>query len=392
MTPPLHMETLCAQAREDSPSENRPLIAPIYQSAVWALDSLDQCEAVYSGEAPGYIYTRDANPNHAALERIIADLENAEDGVVFSSGMAAVSAALLALSRTGGRIAAARQIYGATSRLLAQELSRFGVETDWLDVTDLTAVDSALEGGADLLLVETLGNPLLPVADVPELAARCRRAGARLVVDNTFATPLCCRPLDHGADLVIHSVTKYLGGHSDLTLGAAAGSKELTAELRRQARLFGAAANPFECWLALRGVTTFPLRMERSCENALEIAVRLERHPGVRRVHYPGLPSHPQHLRARALLAPFGAMLAFEVTDGAAARSLLGRLRRVRFAPSLGDTATTISYPFSTSHRGLSPEILREIGVNEAILRLSVGIDHLEDVWEDLKQALGAPR
>jgi cystathionine beta-lyase/cystathionine gamma-synthase len=382
------METLCAQAREDVPSDNRPLIAPIYQSAVWTLDSLDQCEAVYAGEAAGYIYTRDANPNHRALERLLAALETAEDCVVFSSGMAALAAALLALTGGDRRVVAARQIYGATSRLLAEELARFGIETTWVDGTDLGAVERALEGGADLLLVETLGNPLLPLADIPELAARCRATGARLIVDNTFATPLCCRPLEHGADLVIHSVTKYLGGHSDLTLGAAAGRRALTDGLRRQARLLGGAANPFECWLALRGATTFPLRMERSCENALELARRLERHPAVRRVYYPGLPSHAQHARAGALLGSFGAMLALDVEDGGAARRALGRLRRVRFAPSLGDTATTISYPFSTSHRGLSPAALREIGISEATLRLSVGIDHVEDVWADLDEAL----
>lgn len=385
----VHLETLCARAREDVPSANRPLIGPIYQSAVWSLDSVEQCEAIQAGDAPGFSYTRDANPNHAALERTVAELEGAEDAVVFGSGMAALAAAFTALTRAGGRIVAGRQIYGVTARLLDHELTRFGVETVWVDSTDLAAVENALAGGADVLLVETLANPLVQVADLPRLAALCRPHGTRLVVDSTFASPLCCRPLEHGADVVVHSVTKFLGGHSDLTLGAAAGSRALMEDLRRQARLFGGSANPFECWLALRGITTFPLRMERSCRNALELARRLAAHPRVRRVYYPGLPSHPQHTLAASLLTLPGAMLAFDAADREAARHVLRELKYVRFAPSLGDTATTISYPAATSHRALDAAALAEVGISEGTLRLSVGIDHVDDVWADLQQALG---
>jgi cystathionine beta-lyase/cystathionine gamma-synthase len=382
-----HIESLCAQAREDAPSVNRPLVAPIYQSAVWSLDSLEQCETIYGGEAGGFIYTRDANPNHAALERVLAALEGAEEAVVFGSGMAALAAAVTALTRSGGRVVASRQLYGATCRLLDEELSRFGITTAWVDAVDLAAWEQALGAGADVALVETVANPLLQVADLPQIAALCRRAGAKLVADNTFA-PLCCRPLDHGADVVVHSVTKFLGGHSDLTLGAAAAGAELAADLRREARIWGGAANPFESWLALRGIATLPLRMERSCANAAELARRLEGHPAVQRAVYPGLPSHPQHETARRLLSMPGAMLAFETADGEAAKGVLRSLRRIRFAPSLGDTATTISYPAATSHRGLPPEAWQAIGVTEGLLRLSVGIDHVEDVWEDLEQAL----
>lgn len=384
----LHLETICAQAREDPPGDNRPLVAPIYQSAVWSLDSVEQCEAVYGAEIAGYIYTRDGNPNHAALEETIARLEGAEGAVVFASGMAALTGAITALCGTGGRVVAARQLYGATCSLLAQELARFGVDTAWVDVVDLAQIEAELAPGADLLLVETVANPLTQVADLPRLAELAHARGARLVVDNTFCSPVCCRPLEMGADVVLHSVTKFLGGHSDLTLGAAAASTELTADLRRQARLWGGSANPFESWLAQRGITTLPLRMERSCANAAEIARRLQEHPRVRHVYYPGLPSHPQHELAARLLSHPGAMLAFEVADGGAARSVLRSLQRVRFAPSLGDVATTISYPVATSHRGFVLEELRRIGISEGLLRLSVGIDHVEDVWRDLDQAL----
>lgn len=382
------IETRCAQAREDVPSGNRPLVAPIYQSAVWTLDSLEQCEAVYGGTTPGYVYTRDANPNHAALEQVIADLEGAEQAVVFASGMAALTAAVTAFANAGSRVVAARQLYGATSRLLTQELSRFGVETAWVDVTDLAGIEEALAPGAGLLLVETVANPVLQLADLRAMAGLCGARGARLVVDNTFASPVCCRPLELGADLVIHSVTKFLGGHSDLTLGAAAGGAELMAAVRRQARILGGAANPFEAWLALRGIATLPLRMERSCANARALAERLERHPRVRRVYYPGLPSHPQHRLAEQLLSMPGAMLSFEVADGEAARHVLRSLKLVRFAPSLGDAATTVSYPAATSHRGLGEEAWKAVGVTPALLRLSAGVDHVEDVWADLEHAL----
>jgi len=385
----LRLETVCVQAREDLASDNRPLQAPIYQTAVWSLDSAEQCDAVYSGDVAGYIYTREANPNHLALEQVISALEGAEDTVAFSSGMAAVSGVLTALLATGGRVLCARQIYGATARLLTQELARFGVTTTWVDVTDHAAVEQSLAAGAKALLVETISNPLVEVADLPRLAELCATHSCRLVVDATFSSPHCSRPLSQGADVVIHSVTKFLGGHSDLTLGSASGSAELMAGVRRQARLFGGSANPFESWLAVRGIATFPLRIARSCENAAELATRLAGHPRVARVYYPGQPDHPQYARAKELLDHPGPMLSFDVADGEAARSVLRRLALVRFAPSLGDVATTISYPVATSHRGLSPETVREIGISDGTLRLSVGIDHVDDVWQDLDQALG---
>ena len=384
MEHPLHLETLCVQAREDVPSDVRPLVAPIYQTAVWAMESAEQCEAIYAGEVPGYIYTRDGNPNHVALERIFARLEGAEEAVVFGSGMGAIAGALTALTGSGGRVVAAKQLYGATVKLLNDELSRFGVETVWVDMLDLAAVEQALTGGS-VLLVETIANPLVQVADLPAMAALCRASGSKLVVDNTFAPPPCCQPLEQGADLVIHSVTKFLGGHSDLTLGAVAGSKELMQRVRWQAKLFGGSANPFECWLAVRGIATYTLRIERSCANAQALAERLAAHPKVRRVYYPGLPSHPQFAQAQALLGSPGAMLAFDAED---ARGVLRSLKHVRFAPSLGDVSTTISYPAITSHRALTAEQRAEIGISDGTLRLSVGIDHVEDVWGDLAQAL----
>jgi cystathionine beta-lyase/cystathionine gamma-synthase len=387
--PPLRMETHCVRAREGDEGPAGPLVAPVYQSAVWAFASLEDCETAYDPQTPGYIYTRDANPNHAALERALAGLEGAAEAVVFGTGMAAIAGAVVSLTRAGGRILAARQLYGVSVRLLSEELSRFGVRIDWVDVEDLAAVEAALAGGADALLVETLANPLLQIADLPALATACRSAGCALVVDSTFASPWVCRPLEFGADVVVHSLTKILGGHSDLTLGAAAtANPEIGAGLRRYARWWGGAANPFESWLALRGLATYPLRIQRSCENALALAQRLAGHPAVRRVYYPGLASHPGHALALRLTPGFGHMLAFDLADGPAAAAFLRNLRVARFAPSLGDVATTVSYPVATSQRGLAPERLAEMGISPGTIRVSVGIDHIEDVWADFEQAL----
>jgi cystathionine beta-lyase/cystathionine gamma-synthase len=390
MNPSLHIESICTEARADVPSDSRPSVAPIYQAAVWALDNAEQCEAFYTGEQSGFIYTREANPNHQALEKVIAALEGAEAAVAFGTGMGAIAAALTAFTASGQHVLAAWQLYGTSVRLLSEELPRFGVETDWVDFTDLAAVEIALSRRPAVLLVETISNPLVQIADLPRLAQLCRASGTKLLVDTTFATPLVCRPLEYGADVAIHSLTKFLGGHSDLTLGAAAGNAADVDAMRRSSRIWGAAANPFESWLAVRGITTYPLRIERACGNALELAGHLEGHPRVRRVYYPGLQSHPQHALACEIMPKFGSMLSFDVSGGAAATAVLRNLEYVRFVPSLGDVSTTISYPVATSHRGLAPELLAESGISAGTLRLSVGIDHLEDVWADLRRALDA--
>lgn len=382
------IETLCAHSREALPSENPPLVAPIFQSSVWTLESIEQCEAVYDGSTPGFIYTRDANPNHRSLERILASLEEAEEAVVFASGMAALAGAVCSVASQGCRVVAARQLYGVTARLLDSELRRFGVDVEWVDITDLAAVEQAAAAGAAAILAETVANPLIEVADIPALSEISRRVGARLLVDSTFASPFCCQPLLLGADLVIHSLTKFLGGHGDLTLGAVCGPQTLMEQVRNQAKVWGGAANPFDSWLALRGIATFPLRMERSVSNAGVLAERLEQHPSIRRVNYPGLASHPQHIRAREVMAHSGAMLSFELASGDAARHVIRSLSRIRFAPSLGDVATTVSYPLITSHRAFTAEQLAAAGITAGLIRLSVGIDHVDDVWADLQRAL----
>jgi cystathionine beta-lyase/cystathionine gamma-synthase len=285
---------------------------------------------------------------------------------------------------------ASAALYGVSTRLIREEWGRLGVSADFVSATDAEAIEQALRPETRLVFVETLSNPLLELADLAGIAAVCRARDVSLVVDNTFA-PCLVRPLEHGADVVIHSVTKYLGGHSDVTLGALAGTRSLIDRARSMASAWGAAANPFEAWLALRGIRTLPLRMERACENAARIATFLADHPAVERVYYPGLPGYPQGELARALLPRgTGAMIAFALREGAVpVGAFIQRLRLIPFAPSLADTTTTLSYPAGTSHRALSPAERAEAGINDRLIRLSVGIDHVEDVLEDLGQALG---
>jgi cystathionine beta-lyase/cystathionine gamma-synthase len=384
----LDLATVCARAREASPGGPPPLTTPICQTAVWRLESLEQVEAVYRGEVEGYIYTRDANPNHAALERLIAQLEGAPAALVTATGMGAIAAGLVSLLAAGDHVVASDRLYGATTRFVAEELARFGVTATFVPVHDLAAVRAALRERTRLVLAETLANPLVGLADVPALAEICRERGAALFIDHTFA-PCLARPLALGADVVMHSLTKFIGGHSDLTLGALAGSEAFITAARARTSVWGLAANPFEAWLALRGAATLPLRMERASQNAARIAAFLAAHRRVRAVHYPGLPSHPQYARCRELLASGGAMLAFEVDDEPAAARLIRALRLVAFAPSLGDAATTLSYPARTSHRALMPAQQAALGITPGLLRLSVGIDAAADIIADLDQALG---
>jgi cystathionine beta-lyase/cystathionine gamma-synthase len=384
------IETLCARAGGDPPSVTRPLVAPIYQASVFAVESVAQLDDLYEGRAQGYIYSRDANPNHHALEQVMAALEGGEAALACATGMAAIATALVSELRAGDHLLASRALYGATPRLIREELGRLGIRSDFVDATDLDAVARAVRPETRVLFVETLSNPLLELADLEALGGLCRERGVRLIVDNTFTPPPLVRPLALGASLAIHSLTKFIGGHSDLMLGMIVGDAEAIARARQACIAWGGAANPFAAWLAVRGIKTLPLRMERACANAARLAAFLEGHPAVERVFYPGLPSHSQHARAAALLPNgSGAMLAFALAGGGAAAAVfLERLRLIPFCPSLGETGTTISYPSKTSHRFVAPEEAAAQGIHPGVLRLSVGIEHADDLLADLEQAL----
>jgi cystathionine beta-lyase/cystathionine gamma-synthase len=369
--------------------DSTPLVPPLYQSSVYTLPDLDALDRIMDGGAPGFIYARDGHPNARALAARLAKLESAEWALVTGSGMAALSALLLSSLDAGKRVVASNRLYGRTTQLLQQEMARFGVTSHFLDTNDLAAVEQALKSPTRVLLVETISNPLVRVADIPALVSLCRKYECLLVVDNTFATPITARPIETGADLVMESLTKMIGGHADITLGMVAGNGEALAEITQVISVWGFSANPFDCWLTERGLNTLPLRMKAAQANALAVAKWLQGRPGVTAVHYPGLPEHPDHgIAGRVLSGGYGHMLSFELAGGRDAVN--GFLHRggIVFSPSLGNTTTTCSHPATTSHRQASPaERLRQ-GITDGLVRLSVGIEPPEEVTAALARGL----
>jgi len=370
-----------------------PAVTPIYNSVVYLYDEVDRLHRILAGE-PGYVYSRYGNPTTAALEEAVAVLEGGECGVAFASGMAAIHAALLAAGlRAGDSIVAARDLYGVTYALLTETLSPLGMRTRFVEIARTEEVVAALEEVRPrLFLLETMSNPLLVVPDLPRLAAAAHGVGALVLVDNTFATPYLLRPLEHGADLVVHSLTKYLAGHDDVLGGIVVAGRELGARVRRQAQVVGAVLGPNEAYLAHRGLKTLALRMRAHCENAARVAAWLEKHPAVRRVYFPGLPSHPQHEVARRLFRPgaFGGMVSFEVAAGTAeaAIAVMERLQLILPGTTLGCIHSLMLHPARASHRALSPEQRAAWGIGEGLLRLSVGIEDAGEIIADLEQAL----
>ncbi len=373
------------------PVRETPLSEPIYQAATFAFDDIERFAAVGKSKiSGGYLYSRWANPTVDALGRLVASLEGAEATACFGSGMGAIHGVFSALVASGDHIVAARQIYGGAFGLLAHQLPRAGVAVDFVDVTDPGAFAAAIRPATKVLYCETIGNPTLPVADLDALAPLAHEAGVVLVVDATFTPPYLLRPLDHGVDIAIHSATKYLAGHADLMAGVASGSAEIIGRVRMANLDTGAVLAPIEAWLTARGIQTLALRMDRICANAQSLAAFFRSHAGVDRVHYPGLPDHPQHDLASGLLPRgFGGMLAFEVEGGlSAGRRVLERLRVVRAAASLGSTHTLAVHPASVTHTQLSRDERERIGIADGLLRVSVGIEDADDLLDDFDHAL----
>jgi cystathionine beta-lyase/cystathionine gamma-synthase len=376
------------------PGVVRPLVQPLYQSAVYAFDSAEQVDAVYEGRSPGHVYYRMGTPNTRALESSIARLEGAADAVAAASGMGVISGLLLGLLCQGDHVVVDRHAYGGTYGLLKQELPRLGMDVTFVDVSNPSTVADAFRPATRALLVETLTNPTLRVPDVERLCAIARSKGVTSVVDSTFTTSCLIRPLDLGADVVWHSLAKYLGGHTVGMGGIAAGRSDVIGLAREKIVRFGSNLGPFEAWLVGHGLPTLPLRMAAHCANALAVAELLAGDPAVSRVLYPGLPSHRDHAIARHQFGGrFGGMVSFSVRGGRrSAEAFLRRLQLIAFAPSLADVTTTISYPVATSHRGLAQSTLDEMEVDSGLLRLSVGIEDSEDILADLRVGLAAAR
>jgi cystathionine beta-lyase/cystathionine gamma-synthase len=372
-----------------------PISTPIYASTTFSHPDIETTDRVLGGEEPGYSYTRWGNPTVVALEEALASLEAPESNArafAFASGMAAMHAAFTAAELgAGATVLAAEQLYGSTATLLLQIFNPLGVEVHFVDACDLGAVEKKVsELRPRTVVIETISNPLLRVADTPSIADITRRSGAALVVDNTFGTPYLQRPLEMGADIVVHSATKYLSGHGDLTAGVVAAGPPYDGALDQIRKTVGYVLGPFEAWLAHRGLKTLPLRVARQCENARVISARLASHPKVAKVHHPALRDHPDHEVASRLLSDTGGLVSFELeAEGRkAAFEFLNALGLCVRAPSLGDIYTLAIHPATSSHRELSPSRREKLGVRENLIRLSCGIEHPQDVISDLEQAL----
>lgn len=374
----------------DDLGDSTPLVPPLYQSSVYTLPDLDALDRIMNAEAPGFIYFRDGHPNARQLAEQLAAVEGATWAIACVSGMAAVAAAVLAHVQQGDRIVASNRLYGKTTQLFSVELARFGVQTTLVDTTDVGQVRDALAEPAKLLWVETLSNPLLRMVDLEALAEVCRERDCLFIVDNTFATPVLNRPLDHGADLVMESLTKMMGGHSDVMLGALAGRGERLGQIAPLVSTWGLLSNPFDCWLALRGLSTLSLRMRAASDNAAQLADWLAAQRGVSRVVYPGRPDHPDHALARRYFAGcFGNMLCFELEGGReAVNRFLRAARGIPFSPSLGNVTTTLSHPGTTSHRYVSPAEKKRQGISDGLIRLSVGVEDLQQIKTEFAAGL----
>jgi methionine-gamma-lyase len=321
---------------------------------------------------------------------VAADLEGGEAALATGSGMGAINAVLLGSLRPGDHVIAQQCLYGGTFAVFTELAARYGIGVSYVSGRDPAEVTAAASDRSRMLFLETIANPTIAVSDLPGLIAAGHQAGLTCVVDNTFATPVLCRPIEHGADIVVHSATKYLGGHDDVTLGLVISAREQGHRpLWKHTVDLGVAADPFAAWLTLRGLKTLGLRMERHCASAAHLAGRLAGHPAVARVHWPGLPDHPDHATARRILSGFGGMIAFDLAGGReAGLAFVARLRLAMLAASLGGAETLVLHPASTSHRQMDAASLGAAGIDEGSIRVSVGLEHPDDLWADFAQAL----
>jgi methionine-gamma-lyase len=388
----LHLETRAIHAAAPELNGSRPVSVPLYQTSTFAFTDPDACAEALNDPDAGFAYSRYRNPTTRALEDAVADLEGGSAAIAASSGMGAINAVLLALLRPGDHVIAQRCLYGGTFSVFSRLAGRYGIDVSYITGQDPAELTAALRPGSRLLFLETIANPTVAVSDQPALLAAGRAAGLMCVVDNTFATPVLCRPIEHGADIVVHSATKYLGGHDDVTLGLIVSARrEVYRALWESSVDLGVAADPFAAWLTVRGLKTLSLRMARHCSNAAFLAGRLAAHPAVATVLWPGLASHPDHEVARRLLSGYGGMVAFDLTGGrGAGLRFITALRLAAMAPSLGGVETLVLHPASTSHRQLDAAGLSAAGIGEGTIRVSVGLEHPEDLWADFEQALAA--
>jgi cystathionine beta-lyase/cystathionine gamma-synthase len=380
LTPHARFSTLCLHAGQEPDPSTGAIITPIYQTSTYVQEAL--------GRHKGYEYARTQNPTREALERNLSAIEGGREGFAFASGMAAIGA-VATLLVSGDHVIVSDNTYGGTFRLFDKVLSRYGLAFSYVDTSRLDDVERAFTPATRMLFVETPTNPVMQITDLVAVAELAHQRGARLVVDNTFASPCLQRPIEFGADLVVHSTTKYLNGHSDSVGGAVIAVRDDDIEwLRFVQNAEGAILSPFDSWLVLRGTKTLPIRMARHNENGLALARFLADHPKVRHVYYPGLPSHPQHALASRQMRGFGGMLSFELGSLEAARRVLDNVRLLALAESLGGVESLISHPATMTHASVPVDRRTALGITDGLVRISAGLEDIEDLQEDLSQAL----
>lgn len=378
-------------AKKLNQSVSVPKVLPIYMSSVFSFDDVPSLDAVYEGEADGYVYSRMSNPGTDAVEEILAAAEGADGALVFASGMAAIVTAIIGNVQNGDHIVSSPVLYGGVYDYFKNELPRFGITVTFVDFEDTNALREAIRPNTKIIYTETISNPLMEVVDIPKVSEIAHEHGCKVIVDNTFATAAVARPLELGADIVVYSATKYLGGHSDLIGGAIVSDKENILNLKHYSTLYGAIMSPFDAWLLARSLRTLDLRMKQHSENALKVARFLENHPKVEKVYYPGLENSPYKALADQMFIDgrCGGMLSADIIHGeAGASALIKACETIKFVPSLAGVTTTISYPAKTSHRAYSPEDMAKAGISMGQLRFSIGLEDADDIIAELAVAL----
>lgn len=385
-----HQNTLCIHAGRDKSDHKGALSTPIYQSSTFVFDSAEQGAARFAGEEPGYIYSRLGNPTVSELEHKVAALEKMEDAAATATGMAAVSGAVLSFLQAGDHVIVSKAIYGCSFALFNHQLPKFGIDVTFIDMTKPEELEKALKPNTKMLFGETPINPNLVVLDLEVIGNFCQKHNLVSIIDNTFLSPILQTPVDYGIDIVIHSATKYLNGHGDVVAGIIASSKDNIATIKSTIlKDIGGTMSPNDAWLILRGLKTLPVRIERHCKSAQTVAEYLEQHPMVKEVYYPGLPSHPGHKYLGKQMKGAGGVIGFELDASIEqGRNFINATELFSIAVSLGDAESLIQHPASMTHSPYTAEERAEAGISDGLIRISVGLEHAEDLIADLGQAL----
>jgi methionine-gamma-lyase len=381
------IETISAHSKKVE-FKNEPVALPIYQTSTFRYKSVEDLEKYLDGDETQYQYTRYENPTLRAVQEKIAELERGERCYVFSSGMAAITSSMLAFLKEGDELLASNSLYGRTQLFIQNWLPRFGVKTRQIPVDEFPKVDRYFTPKTRILYIESPTNPTLRIIDIKAAAECAHRHDALLLIDNTFASPVNQNPIELGADVVLHSLTKYIGGHTDLIAGASIFANRHEKPMRETIRTFGGTLDPLAAFLIERGIKTLPIRVQRQNATAQWLAQRCSEHPKIKRVHYPGLANHPQHAIAAKQMRGFGGMLSFDLADYEQARKFISRMKLVQYAASLGGPETLATLPVLSSHHGQPEENLAAAGITRGTIRISVGLEDQDDIWQDFEQAM----